>query len=99
MLATGIAYLPGEPVKLRVRVRRFPQVDDGGRAVELAGGSERLSEIAERVAREYVVNVSRRGVVSLPAVPAGPGFDAVADRVARASAALFEELLEVTETD
>ena len=51
--------------------------------------------MADRLAEELVVNVSRSGVVSLPVTRGGPGFDAIVERIADASLALYQELLEV----
>jgi hypothetical protein len=92
---TGLEYVPGEPVRLRVDFRRFPYVLDDGRAVELAGRPDGWRDVAERIARERIVNVSRGGVVSLPVVAEGPGFDTIAERIARASVELYEELTEL----
>lgn len=95
-LPTELQYLPGRPVILHVRVRRFPYVDDGGAAAGLAGVHPVPNAILTVVAREHDVNVNRAGVVSLPVVPAGIGFESCAHRVAEASVALFEALLEAT---
>jgi hypothetical protein len=70
-------------------------VSDNGSAVARAGKPPGWKEAADRLADELVVNVSRSGVVSLPVSRGGPGFDAIVDRIARASVALFEELLEL----
>jgi hypothetical protein len=94
-LTTAHEYLPGDPVTLRVTHRRFDYVSDEGGAVARAGRPPGWRAVAEQLADELVVNVSRGGVVSLPVVPHGPGFDAVADRVADASLALYQELLEL----
>src|SRR5262249_14860270 len=69
---TGLEYVPGERVRLRVDFHRFPYVDDEGRAVELAGRPTGWREVAARVEVERVVNISRSGVVSLPVVRGGP---------------------------
>ena len=92
---TGLEYRPGEPVRLRVDVHRFPYVRDDARAVALAGRPDGWRAVAERIARGRDVNVNRVGVLSLPVVPAGPGFDAIVDRVATTSLELYEELLEL----
>ena len=92
---TGLEYVPGEPVRLHVDFRRFPYVLDRGRAVDLAGRPDGWRDAAEWIARERIVNISRGGVVSLPVVSAGPGFDAIADRIAKASVELYQELLEL----
>ena len=96
-IETGLEYTPVEPVRLRVDFRRFPYVLDDGRAVELAGRPSGWREVAERIARERIVNVSRAGVVSLPVVAAGPGFDVIVERIARASLELYLELLELSQ--
>jgi hypothetical protein len=97
-LDTGLEYTPGDPVRLRVVIRRFPYVSDEGAAVARAGQPAGWRDAADRIAGERVVNISRNGVVSLPVVAAGPGFDAIAERVAAASLELYEELLEMDET-
>ena len=93
LLTTGLDYREGEPVVLRVVQHRFPYVRDDGAAVEKAGRPTGWRGIAERIARERVVNVSRNGVVSLPVVP--PGLPAIAERIGSASLTLYEELLEL----
>jgi hypothetical protein len=92
---TGLEYRPGEPVRLAVSFRRHRYVADEGRALELAGRPDGWRAVAERVADERIVNVSRSGVVSLPVVDRGPGFDSIVERVAAASVALYEELLDL----
>jgi hypothetical protein len=94
-LDSGLEYAPGDPVRLHVTVRRFPYISDEGGAVERAGHPEGWRAVADRVAAERVVNVSRPGAVSLPVVAKGPGFDEIARRVAEASLELYEELLEL----
>jgi len=93
----GRTYVPGDPVRLRVVTRRFPEVDDGGGAVARAGRPPGWLPVATRVARELDVNVNRAGVLSLPVVPCGPGREAIVARVAEASVILFGELLELAE--
>jgi hypothetical protein len=92
---TAHEYLPGDPVALRITRRRLVYVSDNGGAVARAGKPPGWKEAADRLADELVVKVSRSGVVSLPVSRGGPGFDAIVDRIARASVALFEELLEL----
>ncbi len=94
-MTTGLEYRPGEPVVLRLVQHRFPYVRDDGAAVEKAGRPTGWRRVAEQIARELVVNVSRNGVVSLPVVPAGPGRAAIVQRIGTASLALYEELLEL----
>ena len=88
-------YVAGDPVDLRVVVRRFPYVDDRGAAVAKAGRPAGWLDVATDLARELDVNVNRAGVLSLPVVPRGPGFDEIARRVAEASVALYGALLEL----
>ncbi|HWE81177.1 MAG TPA: ankyrin repeat domain-containing protein [Gaiellaceae bacterium] len=94
-IETTHEYGPGKPVHLRVDFRRFPYVLDGGRAVELGGRPDGWRAAAERIARDRIVNVSRSGVVSLPVVRGGPGFDAIVERIADASVELYEGILEL----
>ena len=96
MVDTGLEYLPGDPVRLRVVTRRFPWVSDQGGAVERAGKPPGWRDAAEQLAGALGVNVSRAGVVSLPVVPAGPGYDVIVSRVGEASLGLYEELLELS---
>ena len=94
-VATRLEYMQGEPVVLRVAQHRFPYIYDDGGAVERTGRPPGWRAVAERLARELDVNISRSGVVSLPVVPAGPGFDAVAERVADASLTLYQAILDL----
>lgn len=93
---TGLEYVPGDPVAVGVvhRDGRVSVTDDGG-AIERAGRPPGWETVAERVAGEEVVNVSRRGVVSLPVVRAGPGLEAIVKRIGAASLTLYQELLEL----
>ncbi len=77
------------------RDRRFPYVDDRGGAVARAGRPAGWFAVASGLARDLDVNVNRAGVLSLPVVARGPGFDAIARRVAEASVLLYGELLEL----
>ena len=97
LVETGFEYVPGDPVVLRVAQHKFPYVRDDGAAVDRAGRPPGWRDVAERVARELGVNISRGGVVSLPVVRAGPGFAAIVERVADASLGLFQGLLELEE--
>lgn len=92
---SGLEYLPGDPVLLRVVRRRSLWIDDQGGAVERAGKPAGWREVAGRIADELVVNISRNGTVSLPVSRGGPGYDAIVRRIAEASVALHEELLEL----
>jgi protein involved in polysaccharide export with SLBB domain len=93
---TGLEYLPGDRVRVRV-VRREgrTRVGDDGAAVERAGRPPGWKDVKERIADELVVNVSRQGTVWLPVVACGPAEDEIVDRIGQASVALHQELLEL----
>jgi hypothetical protein len=97
LVEPGLLYVAGDPVRLRIVTRRFPEVDDGGGAVARSGRPPGWLAVATRVARERDVNVNRAGVLSLPIVPCGPGRETIMRRVAEASVVLFGELLEIAE--
>jgi hypothetical protein len=98
-LDSGLTYGEGGPA-VEVLVRRRPGrrlVSDSGRAVELAGRSAGWREVADAVVGAHGLNLNRRGVVSVPAVPrrGTAWLDSLAARVADASLALYEALLEL----
>jgi len=92
----GLAYTEGEPVLVTIRRRgwRYDLRDDG-RAVELAGQPEGWREVAAVVVEAFGLNVTRSGVVSVPAVEGGVDRDWLARRVAEASLAVYDALLEL----
>ncbi len=93
---TGLAYRPGEPVRLRVtRRERRLTVSDTGVALAQAGRPAGWRAVAERLERELDVNVSGTGAVWLPVVAVGPPLHAVEERIAEASLAFYQELLEL----
>jgi hypothetical protein len=59
-------------------------VSDDGKAFELAGVGGRWRAVAQRLERELNINVSGSGAVWLPVVRAGPGEQAIAERVGAA---------------
>jgi hypothetical protein len=96
LVETGLEYVPGEPVLVRV-VRRGARIElsDAARAVALAGRPGGWWEPVERMVREeYSLNLSRRGEVFVPVVADGPGLEPLLARVAEASLAVFQELLD-----
>jgi hypothetical protein len=97
MIDTGLEYRPGDPVRVRVvhREHRIHVTDDGG-AVHRAGRPSGWHTATERVLREFDVNITAAGVVSLPVVRVGPAEEQVAQRIGAASLALYQELLEVS---
>jgi hypothetical protein len=98
---SGLEYVPGDPVTVRVVERvvhdgvRTVSVTDDSAAAQRAGRRAGWRSVGERVADELVVNVGRDGAISLPVVRVGPGQDAIAKRIAAASLALYQELLEL----
>lgn len=98
VLDGGVAYVEADRVLVRVRKRgsRYTIDDDGG-AVARAGRPPGWLVLARRVAEdEYWLNVNRRGTVFVPAVErAGDGVAGLVLRVADASAAVYEGLLEL----
>jgi hypothetical protein len=88
-------YLSGTPVQVTVK-RREGRVDvtDEGRAVALAGTPPGWRDVARRIEDEYVVNVGRHGAVFLPV--SGPfTVEQIEERIAAASLALFQDLLDL----
>ena len=94
LVDSGLEYVPGEPVLVRVlRRQRLWSMDDRGRAVELAGRPHGWLDVAERVVGEYALNVNRRGVVFVARYRERLVEELTA-RVAEASRAVFQELIE-----
>ncbi len=95
-VTTGLAYRPGEPVRVTVTHRaQRTSVSDEGAAVQRAGKPTGWLALAERLERDRDVNITRQGVVWLPVVAAGPVEQAIVQRIAEASLALYQDLLEV----
>lgn len=98
IVSTAYEYSPGDPVRVRiVRRGRKTGITDDGAAIERAGRPEGWRDVARRIDEALIVNVSRHGVVSLPIVRRGPDEDEIVDRIARASLALYQDLLDATE--
>ena len=94
-IATSLRYADQEPVVVHVRKRGIRyDLDDGGAAVAAAGRPAGWLAVAERVADELALNVNRAGVVFVQSFE-GRDLDALAERVAETSRAVFAELLEL----
>ena len=96
VVESDLHYGPGDPVRVNVvhRAQRLFVTDDCG-AVERAGRPEGSQSVFDRIAQSLDVNVHRTGEVWLPVVAAGPGEEAITKRIADASLALYQELLEL----
>ena len=91
---SGLAYREGEPVPVRIRRReQWVELDDEGRAVELAGRPAGWLEAAERVVAEEGMNVKRSGRVFVR-VHRRRDIDELARRLAESSLAVYETLLD-----
>jgi hypothetical protein len=96
-LDTGQSYLEGEPTQIFIRKRgRRYDLDDRGRAAQLAGTPSGWFPVAERVVVEEGFNVNRARVVFVPAVE-GRDLALLALRLANTSRAVFTELLELAD--
>jgi hypothetical protein len=97
VLDGGIEYVEGDPVEVFVRKRLHRYlIDDLGGAVDRAGRPPGWLEAARRVAEdEHWLNVGRNGHVFVPAVEGGFELASLVLRVADASVAVHQELLEL----
>lgn len=97
LIDTGLEFVPGDPVQVRVVHReKRTLVSDEGAAVKRTGGVPGWAEVAQRLAQELGVNISRHGTVSLPVVRVGPPEVEVIRRIGAASLALYQDLLELS---
>ena len=97
VIDSGLWYTEGEPVQVFVRKRlhRYDLSDEAA-AVRLAGKPPGWLDVAERVVTdEFWLNVNRRGVVFVPAVEGGMDRAWLTRRVAEASLAVYDALLEL----
>jgi hypothetical protein len=91
----GRDYLPGSPVRVRVRVRGTNvYVDDLGGAVAVAGMPPGWLEAARRAVAELDWNVRRSGVVVMQA-PRGRALEWIISRTAEASVAVCDAILQL----
>jgi hypothetical protein len=98
LLDSGLTYGGERPVVVLARKREGRYLfSDQGAAIEAAGRPGGWRDVAERVAGEYIVNVSRHGVVSLPATSRQERAwnSSLPGRIAEASHAFYAELLEL----
>jgi hypothetical protein len=89
-----LIYREGEPVRVRVRHReQWVELDDEGRAVELAGRPEGWLELAEGVVAREGMNVNRAGRIFVR-VHESRDLDDLERRLAESSLAVYEALLD-----
>lgn len=93
-LESGLRYREGEPVRIRERRREhWVELDDEGRAVELAGRPAGWLPVAERVVAEEGMNVNRAGRVFVR-VHERRDLDGLRRRLGESSLAVYEALLD-----
>lgn len=93
----GRDYLPGRPVRVRVRVRGTNvYVDDLGGAVAAAGMPPGWLEAARRAVAALDWNVRRSGVVFMQA-PRGRALEWIISRTAQASVAVCDAILQLAD--
>ena len=93
---TGLEYVPGDPVVVRVVHRdQRTRITDDGAAIARSGRPAGWRDVAKRIDDELIVNVSRQGTVWLPVVGCGPDEDVIVGRIGQASLALYQDLLEL----
>jgi hypothetical protein len=91
---TGLLYREGEPVQVRERRREhWVELDDEGRAVELAGKPPGWLQVAERVVVEEGMNVNRAGRIFVR-VHERRDIEELTRRLAESSLAVYEALLD-----
>lgn len=92
---SGLEYAPGNPIRVRVRLRGARvDVDDMGGAVAASGTPAGWREAAEAAVAELGWNVRRNGVVFMQA-PRGRRLAWIIDRTAQASAAVCDTILQL----
>jgi hypothetical protein len=97
LMPSGLSYMPGHPVRIRVRRREHRyELDDMGKAVAIAGRPPGWAETAARTVDALAWNINREGVVCMSAVE-GRDIDALTRRTAEVSVAVLDALLELGE--
>ena len=90
---TGLEYVPGRPVRIRVRVRgERVDVDDVGGAIAVCGMPAGWREAAERAVAQLAWNMRRNGVVCMQA-PRGLRLAWIIERTAETSMAVCDAVL------
>jgi ankyrin repeat protein len=96
---TALSYMPGRPVRIRIRHREHRYyIDDLGTAVAIAGRPPDWRDAAERTVRARNWNINHDGVVSMQAVERRRNVDELINRTAETSVAVLDALLELRES-
>jgi hypothetical protein len=97
ILDSGLTYDGYTPVRVHVRKRETRlELSDGGGAMTAAGADPRELELPDHIAfGDYSVNLSRKGVVFLPAwtTSSEAWLETIRELVVEGSLALYEALL------
>lgn len=98
ILDSGLTYDGHTPVRVHVRKRETRlELSDGGGAMAAAGADPHELELPDHIPfGDRSVNVSRKGVVFLPAwtTSSGEWLETIRELVVEGSLALYEALLE-----
>lgn len=93
---TALSYIPGRPVRIRIRYREHRcYVDDMGTAVAIAGRPPGWRDTAARAVRAMDWNINRDGVVLMQALERRRNVDELIQRTAETSVAVLDVLLEL----
>jgi hypothetical protein len=93
---SGLEYTPGDPVLVKVvrRGRNYLVTDDGA-AVARTGQRPGWRDAAQRAMAEDALNLSREGAVFVPARSRDRPIESLAERVAKLSLAVYQEILDL----
>ena len=98
ILDTGLTYDGHTPVRVHVRKRETRlELSDGGGAMTAAGADPRELELPDNIPfRDYSVNLSRKGIVFLPAwtTSSDEWLGTIRELVVEGSLALYGALLD-----
>jgi hypothetical protein len=93
---TTLSYMPGRPVRIRIRHRDHRYyIDDMGTAVAIAGRPPGWRDAADRAVRALDWNMNRDGVVLMQTLERRRNLDEFIQRTAETSVAVLDVLLEL----
>jgi hypothetical protein len=98
LVDSGREWVPGEPVKIRIRKRGgWTELDDRGEAVRRAGKPRGWFEVADRIVAEEGMNVNRAGVVFVAyGERSGHDLETLTGRLADSALDVYNTLLELS---